>query len=478
MAKVLLIEPDYRNKYPPLGLMKISTYHKTLGDEVVFHKGKNTDLRAEKWDRIYISTLFTFYWKKTVETIKYYMNSVKSPEDIYVGGIMATILYNEMIEEEGLSEINIIRGLLDKPGILGDNDIIVDTLTPDYSIIEPNETQTYRYPVDDAYIVYSTRGCVNRCEFCAVPELEPVYKDYISIKDQVDNIKESSGEKRDLLFLDNNVLASKEFNKIIDEIIDLGYRKGENKFTYINKKGRKISKRKYVDFNQGVDARLINDENMSLLSKVAIRPLRIAFDHADDRYVKIYTDAVRLAVKHGIKDLSNYVLFNFKDKPGDFYKRLRINVDLNEEFEKDEETRGAKIFSFPMRYSPLKGPHSKDRKYIGKYWTPKYIRAIQCVLVATRGVVGPKKNFFLRAFGKNQNEFKKILIMPEDYIINREENEISGNTDEWWSAYTSLEDKSKVLQIINLNKFRDIELYSYSKKEKELLIHYIPKKKR
>lgn len=68
--------------------------------------------------------------------------------------------------------------------------------------------------------------------------------------------------------------------------------------------------------------------------------------------------------------------------------------------------------------------------------------------------------------------------MPEDYIINREENEISGNTDEWWSAYTSLEDKSKVLQIINLNKFRNIELYSYSKKEKELLIHYIPKKKR
>lgn len=195
MAKVLLIEPDYRNKYPPLGLMKISTYHKTLGDEVVFHKGKNTDLRAEKWDRIYISTLFTFYWKKTVETIKYYMNSVKSPEDIYVGGIMATILYNEMIEEEGLSEINIIRGLLDKPGILGDNDIIVDTLTPDYSIIEPNETQTYRYPVDDAYIVYSTRGCVNRCEFCAVPELEPVYKDYISIKDQVDNIKESSAKR-------------------------------------------------------------------------------------------------------------------------------------------------------------------------------------------------------------------------------------------------------------------------------------------
>lgn len=38
--KVLLIEPNYSNKYPPIGLMKISTYHKMLGHEVVFYKGE------------------------------------------------------------------------------------------------------------------------------------------------------------------------------------------------------------------------------------------------------------------------------------------------------------------------------------------------------------------------------------------------------------------------------------------------------
>ena len=41
--KILLIEPNYKNKYPPIGLMKISTYHKILGDEVRFYKG---DLKA------------------------------------------------------------------------------------------------------------------------------------------------------------------------------------------------------------------------------------------------------------------------------------------------------------------------------------------------------------------------------------------------------------------------------------------------
>ena len=47
--KVLLLEPNYSNKYPPIGLMKISTYHKMLGYEVVFYKG---DLKQFVIERI------------------------------------------------------------------------------------------------------------------------------------------------------------------------------------------------------------------------------------------------------------------------------------------------------------------------------------------------------------------------------------------------------------------------------------------
>ena len=59
--KVLLIEPAYKCKYPPLGLMKISAFHKKRGDEVHFIKGINSEHRKVIWDRIYISTLFSFY---------------------------------------------------------------------------------------------------------------------------------------------------------------------------------------------------------------------------------------------------------------------------------------------------------------------------------------------------------------------------------------------------------------------------------
>ena len=37
--KILLLEPNYKNKYPPIGLMKIATYYRLLGDEVHFYKG-------------------------------------------------------------------------------------------------------------------------------------------------------------------------------------------------------------------------------------------------------------------------------------------------------------------------------------------------------------------------------------------------------------------------------------------------------
>ena len=66
-------------------------------------------------------------------------------------------------------------------------------------------------------------------------------------------------------------------------------------------------------FNQGIDARLITDANMKKLAEIPIRPVRIAFDHWELR--DAYENAVRTAVRNGHRNLSNYILYNFEDRP-------------------------------------------------------------------------------------------------------------------------------------------------------------------
>ena len=78
MRNILLIEPDYKNKYPPLGLMKISYFHKhIMHDYVRFTKGKlSSELEKIKWDHIYVTTLFTFEWASTIIEYDLYLDFV------------------------------------------------------------------------------------------------------------------------------------------------------------------------------------------------------------------------------------------------------------------------------------------------------------------------------------------------------------------------------------------------------------------
>ncbi|MDR1410369.1 MAG: radical SAM protein, partial [Oscillospiraceae bacterium] len=454
---------------------------------------KNNDF--PKFDIVGVTTLFTFYWRKTIETINAAKKFVVADGRIIVGGIASSILAKQLIAETAiLPHI----GLLDMPGVIDKGDeTIIDELPLDYSILDEID---YTYPARNAYFAYTTRGCVNRCSFCAVPRLEPKYRQYISIREQIAATREQFGEQKDLLLLDNNVFASRRFDKIIDEIKECGFGKGatyipSNEYTiavdniragynvrffvrkvvafydrvapklpesgqgefynarenrgllyadtataksvmafdktfaplyqelvYAKQEGMTHGNARYIDFNQGVDARLVTEAKMKKLAEVNIRPLRIAFDHwgvdpqkPDGRPMReIYADAVRLAAKYGIRNLSNYLLYNSDDDtPDELYLRLRLNVNLCEELD-------VHIYSFPMKYHPIDDPSYFDnRRFIGKAWNRKYIRAVQAVLNATHGKIGRGRSFFEAAFGKDLGRFHEILMMPEAFIIER-----------------------------------------------------------
>ena len=403
--KILLVEPAYKTKYPPLGLMKISTYHKLKGDDVEFVKGRNTDALYKYWDRVYISTLFTWTWKETIETIRFYSSALfnYTTGKCFVGGILASLLPKELFDATGIVPV---EGLLnDSEKIDQDDDIIIDSLPPDYEILKQVENDNFKYSNTDSYLGYTTRGCVWRCGFCAVKTFEPDFVPYVDIKAVIEGIIKQSGEKQNLILMDNNVLASSRFDTIIDDIKKMGFVKGA---TF-----GKTKKKRIVDYNQGLDARLLDESKMLRLAEIPLEPMRLAFDSI--KWKDIYVKAVRLAHKYGQKDMSNYILYNYEDSPEDFYERLKINIDLNEEFIKSPIKTS--IYSFPMRYIPL---NVKEREGSGNgHWNKKYLRAVQVILNVMKGPVMPGKQFFEQAFGRDVEEFKAIMSMPEEFIRNR-----------------------------------------------------------
>lgn len=617
--EVLLIEPNYKNKYPPMGLMKISTYYKQRGDNVRFFKGdlkqfaasllceelirllfgispemrwrrlipmltayirsgKTADIPEEairnsgsaaedadmlidlireyrakfkkkdfftnpRFDIVGITTLFTFEWAITIDTINFAKKLCKDQKNVLVGGIASSIIPKEITKETGIVPI---EGILDRPGMLdSDSEVIVDTLPLDYSIL--NEID-YKYPTSDAYFGYMTRGCPNRCKFCAVPKLEPKYQDYIQLRHQLEVTQERFGEKRNLMLLDNNVLASECYAQIIDEIAACGFAKRatytpsndydiayKNLVNGVNDRGyirmivelydmllnkcnnhnickdvtirdelykrimeaecdhvytatktaiqdlhefiaplykkyayRPIARQRIIDFNQGIDARKITPENMRKLAEINIRPVRIAFDSWKDH--PIYERAVRTAVAAGLTDLSNYMLYNYEEEPVDLYRRMKLTVDLCEELH-------ATIFSFPMKYHPIDDPEwFRNRDFIGKKWSKKFIRAVQAVLTATHGKIGRGKQFFEAAFGSDEVEFHEIMMMPEALIIRRFEhdqtkreqfNKVADYVDacdnitgEWRTAINALNDSQRAIlyPIVFKNKFSDEDI--------------------
>ena len=470
----LLLEPGYKNKYPPIGLMKIAYFHRVLRkDNVFFAKGKLKDNFASRhWDRIYVTSLFTFEYAATIEAIKYAQSLASEDTYIEVGGIAATLMPDRFEKDTGIRPN---CGLLNEPGKLGlPHDECIDELPLDYTILDQVD---YVYPFHDAYFLSATKGCGMKCGFCAVQKLEPKFIPYYDIKSKVRTIDEQFGVKRDLLLMDNNVLISKNFHQIIDDILELGFERGA---TYINPRTGKVAQR-HVDFNQGLDAKLITPEKAKRLGEIALSPARIAFDHIEDE--KDYVRAIELCTKYGVTEMSNYLLYNSEDfsgkgnlyhadTPENMYKRLRISLDLQTRLNEERPPNSDKIsiFSFPMRYIPL---DATERGYIGSHWNAKYLRAFQCMMIPTQGKGVGSVSFFEADFGTSPEEFIENLTMPESlmrlrghFIEKKDETQATRDDrykewcdhqlllNEWHRLYSSLEnDKDGFGDLVSDNKF-------------------------
>lgn len=255
--KVLLVDVD--SKIPNLVLMKLSTYYKAKGYEVELKKiGLNyyksskdkIVINAEDYNKVFVSIIFTPN-KNVIQVV--------GCQDVSFGG----------------TGYDLTIKLPDE----------IDKCEEDYSI----------YPETDISYGFITRGCIRNCPFCFVPKKEGMIHKY----DDVERIAKNKKVK----FLDNNILAYKNYEKEFKKIIKLNLK---------------------CQFNQALDIRLLKDKTCKLLSKMNyLGEYLFAFDNIQD--LKIINEKLKLFKKYVPKDwkIKFFIYCNANMELSDVLFRIR-----------------------------------------------------------------------------------------------------------------------------------------------------------
>ena len=204
--------------FPNLALMKISAYHTSQGDSVEWYSPF-----TERFDRVYMSKVFSF-------TPDY--DLAINADEVIRGGTGYTITLN------GGREVYNPHADICLPEE-------IEHIYPDYSL----------YNITDTAYGFLTRGCPRGCEFCIVGKKEG------KCSRKVANLSEFWNGQKNIVLCDPNILACKDWKELLQQLID---------------------SRANVDFNQGLDIRLITEEKAQILNQIKMKEIRFAWDKYED----------------------------------------------------------------------------------------------------------------------------------------------------------------------------------------------------
>jgi len=165
----------------------------------------------------------------------------------------------------------------------------IEHIMPDYNL----------YPEINYSLGYSSRGCPRNCGFCIVPKKEGKPHAVADIYDFY------NPKFRKMTLLDPNIFSvpHDHFKKIARQIIKEGIQE--------------------IEFNAGLDIRLIDDEKAKLLKEMHIQQPKFAWDNIDDEYSVLR--GIEILRKHGIKRSVFYVLTGFDSTfEEDLYRLLKL----------------------------------------------------------------------------------------------------------------------------------------------------------
>jgi len=218
--KIGLIDVDGHN-HPNLPLMKLSAWHKANGDQVVWY-----DVFTGHCDRVYMSKVFSF--SQNFPFVVDADEVIKGGSGYAIKNINGREVYNKDIDTPLPYEI--------------------EHTYPDYSIY-PERTK------DTAY-GFMSRGCPRGCSFCHVKAKEGLK----SVK--VADLSEFWRGQKNIELLDPNTLACKDWRDILQQLIE---------------------SKANVNFNQGLDIRMMTEEKAQMLAQIKISAIHFAWDRYEDK---------------------------------------------------------------------------------------------------------------------------------------------------------------------------------------------------
>ena len=207
------------SKFPNLALMKLSAYHKLRGDSVEWYYPF-----GERYDKVYMSKVFSF-------TPDY--DLAINADEVIKGGTGYCIRLENGKEVFDTDKDLILR-----------NDI--EHIYPDYSL----------YNITDTAYGFLSRGCPRGCQFCIVKSKEG------GVSNKVANLSEFWNGQKNIVLCDPNILACKDWKDLLTQLAD---------------------SKAYVDFNQGLDIRLMTPEKIKLLNRIKMKEVHFAWDRYEDR---------------------------------------------------------------------------------------------------------------------------------------------------------------------------------------------------
>lgn len=215
-----LIDMDGHN-FPNLALMRISAYHKSIGDQVEWWE---TDFKY--YDIVYKSKIFSNIYSQEQQ------DPINCGELIKGGTGYCITLGSDGKEHFDKSKNKPLPPEIEK-------------MFPDYSI----------YPQFDFAVSMTSRGCPRECSFCHVAEKEG--KCAVKVAD----VQDFWNGQKEIRILDPNITACREKRDLMRQYRETGA---------------------ILDFTQGLDIRLLNDDDIEDINHMRLRTIHFAWDNPKD----------------------------------------------------------------------------------------------------------------------------------------------------------------------------------------------------